>query len=46
MDGGDVSLEVDIVPGSGSGQLDGIHGKMTIRIEAGVHHYELDYSLA
>ncbi|MGG6462568.1 DUF3224 domain-containing protein [Solilutibacter silvestris] len=45
MDGGAVSLEVDIVPGSGSDGLEGIRGKMTIRIDAGVHHYELDYSL-
>ncbi len=45
MDGGAVSLEVDIVPGSGSEGFEGIRGKMTIRIDAGVHHYELDYSL-
>lgn len=45
MDGGAVSLEVDIVPGSGSDGLEGIRGKMTIRIDAGVHHYELEYSL-
>ena len=44
IDGGDASLEVTIVPGSGTGALEGIRGSMTIRIEAGVHHYALDYS--
>lgn len=45
VDDGDASLEVVIVPGSGSDELEGIRGGMTIRIEAGTHHYELDYSL-
>ena len=45
MDGGDASLEVDIVPGSGTDALEGIRGKMTIGIDASVHHYELDYSV-
>ena len=45
MDGGNASLEVDIVPGSGSDALEGIRGRMAIRIDAGVHHYELDYTL-
>ena len=44
IDGGDASLEVTIVPGSGTDALEGIRGSMTIRIEAGVHHYALDYS--
>ncbi|MBW8823054.1 MAG: DUF3224 domain-containing protein [Xanthomonadales bacterium] len=46
MDGGSVSLEVDVVPGSGGDALEGIRGRMTIRIDAGVHHYALDYTLA
>lgn len=36
---------VTIIPDSGSGELTGISGRMTIRIENGVHHYRLDYTL-
>lgn len=45
MDGGDAALEVVIVPGSGTAGLEGIRGRMTIRIDAGVHHYALDYAI-
>lgn len=40
------SLEVVIVGGSGTGALAGIEGRMTIRVEAGRHDYEIDYTLA
>jgi hypothetical protein len=39
-------LSIVIVPHSGTGQLAGIRGTMTIRIEAGQHLYDLDYSLS
>lgn len=45
MDGGEATLEVTIVPGSGEGELAGIRGAMTIRIDGGVHYYELDYAV-
>ncbi len=43
--GGDVRLEVEVVPGSGTGGLAGLAGTMAIMIEGGAHAYELDYTL-
>jgi hypothetical protein len=37
---------VNIVPDSGTGQLAGLAGTMTITIADGKHSYDLDYSLA
>lgn len=34
-----------VVPGSGTGELAGIDGSLTITIADGVHSYELDYTL-
>jgi hypothetical protein len=34
-----------VVPDSGTGQLVGLAGKMTIKIEEGKHFYEFDYRL-
>jgi hypothetical protein len=34
-----------VVPDSGTGQLAGISGSMTISIEAGKHFYDFEYSL-
>ncbi len=45
MDRGRPSLKVGVVPDSGTGQLEGIAGSMTITIEGGRHFYELDYTL-
>lgn len=45
MHPGGQDLRIVIVPGSGNGALQGISGEMTLRIEAGVHHYELRYRL-
>jgi hypothetical protein len=39
-------LSITIVPGTGTGQLTGIAGKMDVKIkEGGKHFYELDYTL-
>lgn len=43
MSGGQQDLRIAIVPGSGSGELAGISGELALRIEAGVHFYELHY---
>ena len=45
MDRGEKSLTIVIVPGSGGAQLEGISGRLNIRIEDGKHLYELDYTL-
>lgn len=39
-------LSVTVVPDSGTGQLVGLAGAMTIKITDGRHFYELDYTLA
>ena len=38
-------MNVVVVPDSGIGDLTGISGSMTIKIEAGKHSYEFEYSL-
>ena len=46
MSGGNFQLNVTIVPDSGTGQLVGIAGKMTITIApGGKHSYDLEYTL-
>src|SRR5580765_4170946 len=45
MTRGQQQLTVTIVPDSGSGELKGIAGQMTITIESGAHRYELAYTL-
>ena len=45
MERGKPDLRDAIVPDSGSGELTGLSGSLTIRIEGGVHYYDLDYSL-
>jgi hypothetical protein len=46
MTRGAQQLAIDIVPDSGTAELKGIAGSMTIRIEAGgKHFYELSYTL-
>lgn len=39
-------LSVTVVPDSGTGQLAGITGVMTIRVTDGNHAYEFEYTLA
>jgi len=38
-------LRIGVVPDSGTGQLTGLVGSMTLEIVAGQHRYELTYSL-
>jgi len=38
-------LSVTVLPDSGTGQLVGLAGKMTIKIADGKHFYEFDYTL-
>ena len=45
MHGGATELNVAVVPGSGTGELAGILGRMSIVIEGGTHSYELTYTL-
>ena len=42
---GTPQLTVTVVPDSGTGQLEGITGTLTIKIDAGKHSYEFDYTL-
>lgn len=46
MNKGTDQLILEVVPDSGSEELKTISGKMTIKIENGIHNYEFDYSLA
>jgi hypothetical protein len=39
------SLTISIVPGSGTGELEGIAGSMDIQIVEGHHYYTLNYTL-
>lgn len=45
MDNGYESLVVDIVPDTGTADLTGIRGKLTILVENGDHFYQLDYEM-
>lgn len=45
MNRGSPTLSVTVVPDSGTGQLVGLDGKMTIKIEGGKHFYDFQYSL-
>ena len=45
MEGGSYKLSVVVVPGSGTGQLTGLTGTMTIIINSGKHSYTFDYTL-
>jgi hypothetical protein len=38
-------MNVIVVPGSGTGELKGIAGTFTIKIEGGHHSYDFDYAL-
>ncbi|HLX09393.1 MAG TPA: DUF3224 domain-containing protein [Thermoanaerobaculia bacterium] len=46
MTRGDLQLTITVVPDSGTGQLVGLAGRMSIEIADGKHSYELDYTLA
>jgi hypothetical protein len=45
MNRGAAKLDITVVPDSGSGELTGISGSMTIRIEGGRHFYDFEYTL-
>ncbi|MRV70874.1 DUF3224 family protein [Duganella sp. FT92W] len=45
MEKGTPALTVNVVPDSGTGELQGLKGTMTIRVEGGKHYYGLTYSL-
>jgi hypothetical protein len=38
-------LTIAVVPGSGTGELEGLAGTLTILIEGGTHSYDLAYTL-
>jgi Protein of unknown function (DUF3224) len=46
MNRGARSLTIAVVPDSGTGELRGIAGTMSVEIVEGRHSYELEYSLA
>ena len=46
MNRGAQQLIITVVPDSGSGELVGLTGQMTIKIEGGKHYYEFQYSFA
>jgi hypothetical protein len=45
MTRGEPQLSITVVPDSGTGQLEGLAGKMTIKITEGKHFYEFEYTL-
>jgi Protein of unknown function (DUF3224) len=45
MTRGTPQLSVTVVPDSGTGQLTGLAGTLTIKIDQGKHSYEFDYTL-
>jgi hypothetical protein len=45
MDAAGPRMTVLVIPGSGTGELSGISGSFAISIAAGVHSYDLEYSL-
>jgi hypothetical protein len=45
MTNGKLQMTVAVVPSTGTDQLEGLSGTMTIRTNNGQHYYDLDYSL-
>jgi hypothetical protein len=45
MDRGKQDLSITVVPDSGTGELEGITGRMAIEISAGKHSYDFEYNL-
>lgn len=43
MDRGTPSLDINVVPDSGTGELAGLHGRIAIDIVDGKHYYTFDY---
>ncbi|KAA1157666.1 MULTISPECIES: DUF3224 domain-containing protein [Pseudoalteromonas] len=44
MDKGQDSLILNVIPDSGTGELEGLSGSMKIRIEQGIHYYDFEYT--
>jgi hypothetical protein len=42
---GEPTLEVHVVPDSGTGDLQGLSGRLGIRVEGKAHFYDFDYEL-
>ena len=45
MDKGQDSLILNVIPDSGTHELEGLTGSMKIRIEQGIHYYDFEYTL-
>ena len=45
MTRGEGQLTITVVPDSGRDQLEGLTGKLTIKIEGGKHFYDFEYTL-
>jgi hypothetical protein len=45
MDQSGLKMQVMVVPGSGTGELKGITGTFSIKIEGGQHFYDFEYTL-
>jgi Protein of unknown function (DUF3224) len=45
MNRGEPQLSITVVPDSGTGELEGLAGKMVIEIASGQHSYAFDYTL-
>lgn len=45
MDKGQDCLTLKVIPDSGTGELTGLQGDMTINIKDGVHYYQFEYQL-
>lgn len=45
MTRGALELTIKVIPGSGTGQLAGLEGAMTIKVENGKHFYDFEYTL-
>jgi hypothetical protein len=45
MNRGEAEMHIVVVPDTGTGELAGISGSMTVKIEGVQHYYYFDYSL-
>lgn len=45
MTRGALELAIKVIPGSGTGQLAGLEGAMTIKVVEGKHFYDFEYTL-
>ena len=45
MNAGQADLNITVVPGSGTEDLKGISGKLSIKIESGKHFYDFEYTI-